>query len=95
MWFVAAKWGLTLNLTPAGATGQYQGAAASAQAGAQMLSPVAMTLLIGTWGQPGWLVLAGMFAATGAVIVPAARWAQRTRPASPMSAPSPKVTMNA
>jgi Major Facilitator Superfamily len=80
LWFVAANWGLTLGLTPEGRTGRYQGAAAAAQAAAQMASPVVMTLLIGTWGQAGWFVLAGVFATFGTAVAPATRWAIRTRP---------------
>ncbi|NIH88326.1 MFS transporter [Amycolatopsis granulosa] len=86
LWFIAAKWALTLDLTPPGATGRYQGLAASAQAGAQMLSPALMTLLVGAWGQPGWFVLAALFLAAGGVTFPAARWAVRTRPR--LTAPS-------
>lgn len=80
LWFIAAKWGLTLDLTPGGRTGQYQGAAATSEAAAQMLSPVLMTVLIGTWGQPGWLVLAGIFTLAGTTTIPTSRWAIRTRP---------------
>ncbi|WP_115944846.1 MFS transporter [Amycolatopsis thermalba] len=79
LWFIAAKWALTLDLTPPGATGRYQGAAATAQAAAQMLSPALMTLLVGTWGRPGWFVLAAVFLAAGLGTIPAARWAIRTR----------------
>lgn len=82
LWFIAAKWGLTLALTPPGATGRYQALAATAQAAAQMISPVVMTLLIGGWGQPGWLVLAATFLAAGAATIPATRWAVHTRPRS-------------
>ncbi|MDQ0380366.1 MFS transporter [Amycolatopsis thermophila] len=79
LWFIAARWSLTLGLTPSGATGRYQGVAATAQAGAQMISPALMTLLIGSWGRPGWFVLAAVFLAAGGATVPAARWAVRTR----------------
>jgi hypothetical protein len=80
LWFIAAKWGLTLDLTPEGRTGQYQGAAATAEAAALMISPAIMTGLIGSWGQPGWFVLAALFAVSGLTAVPTTRWALRTRP---------------
>jgi MFS family permease len=73
--FIAAKWGLTLGLTPAGSTGAYQGMAAATQAAAQMFSPVLMTLLVVSWGQPGWFVLAGLFLTAGAAVVPVTRYA--------------------
>ncbi|GAB2966298.1 MFS transporter [Amycolatopsis acidiphila] len=79
LWFIAARWTLTLDLTPAGATGRYQGVTATAEAAAQMLSPAVMTVLIGTWGRSGWFVLAAVFLAAGAATVPATRWAVRTR----------------
>ncbi|GHF39767.1 MFS family permease [Amycolatopsis bartoniae] len=80
LWFIAARWALTLDLTPPGATGRYQGLTTSAEAGAQMLSPAVMALLVGTWGLPGWFALAALFLAAGTLTVPATRWALRTRP---------------
>ncbi len=80
LWFIASKWGLTLDLTPPGHTGQYQGAASTTQAAAQMISPALMTLLIGSWGQPGWFILAALFASSGLAAIPTTRWAIRTRP---------------
>lgn len=80
LWFIASKWGLTLDLTPPGHTGQYQGAAATTEAAAQMISPALMTLLIGSWGQPGWFILAALFASSGLAAIPTTRWAIRTRP---------------
>lgn len=80
LWFVAAQWSLTLGLTPAGATGQYQGFAAATQAGAQMISPAVMTLLIASWGQPGWLTLGGIFLIAGLAAIPATRYASTHRP---------------
>jgi MFS family permease len=75
--FVAAKWQLTFGLTPPDRTGQYQGMAASVQAGAQMLSPVVMTLLITEWGQAGWWTLAVLFTAAGMLTLPTAHLATR------------------
>jgi hypothetical protein len=44
-----------------------------------------MTTLVAGLGQPGWLVLAALFAAAGAATLPALRWALRTRPAAVVS----------
>lgn len=89
LWFIAARWTLTLDLTPPGATGRYQGLTAAAEAAAQMFSPALMTVLIGTVGRPGWFVLAAGFLVAGAATVPAARWAARTRPIAARGAASP------
>ncbi|SFJ26858.1 MFS transporter [Amycolatopsis sacchari] len=86
LWFIGARWALTLELTPPGATGRYQGMTATAEAAVQMISPAALTLLVGTWGLPGWFVLAGVFVAAGTATLPATRWALRTRPAPVLSA---------
>jgi hypothetical protein len=78
--FVAASWGLSVPLMPPDATGEYQGIFSTGEALALMLAPAAMTTLVGSWGQPGWLVLGGVFLAASAAILPATRWALRTRP---------------
>jgi MFS-type transporter involved in bile tolerance (Atg22 family) len=75
--FIAASWGLTLRLTPPDKTGEYQGMAAAAQTGVQMMSPALMALLISNGGQGGWLVLAGLFLGAGTVTVPLTRLAGR------------------
>jgi hypothetical protein len=77
--FVAASWGLSVPLMPAGAAGEYQGVFATGEATALMLAPALMTTLVAGWGQPGWLVLAAVFLAPAAGAVPVTRWALRTR----------------
>jgi hypothetical protein len=85
--FVAASWGLSISLMPRHAPGQYQGMFATGEATALMLAPALMTLLVVTWGQPGWLVLAAIFLITPALTTPATRWALHTRtPAQPRGA---------
>ena len=79
--FVAASWGLSVPLMPPDAPGEYQGVFSTGEAVTLMLAPVAMTTLVGSWGQPGWLVLAAIFLASASAVVPATRWALRTRPA--------------
>ena len=78
--FVAASWGLSVPLMPPDATGEYQGVFSTGEALTLMLAPAVMTTLIGSWGQPGWLVLAGLFLAVSAATLPTTRWALRTRP---------------
>lgn len=77
--FVAASWGLSVSLMPKHAPGQYQGMFAAGEATALMSAPALMTLLVVTWGQPGWLALAGIFLIVPALVAPATRWALATR----------------
>jgi MFS transporter len=86
--FVSASWGLSLPLMPAGAPGQYQGMFATGEATAISVAPVLMTTLVVGAGAPGWLALAGIFAAAGAAATPATAWALRRRgtPAAAASA---------
>jgi hypothetical protein len=79
--FVAASWRLSVDLMPADAPGEYQGAFAIGQAGAQMVAPAVMVVLVVGWGAAGWLVLASVFALAAVPATPTARWALRTRPA--------------
>ncbi|MGQ0841790.1 hypothetical protein [Actinokineospora sp.] len=44
-----------------------------------MLGPLLLTTLVLTWGTPGWLLLGALFAAAGAAMGHAVRWAERTR----------------
>ena len=80
--FVAASWGLSVPLMPADAPGEYQGVFSTGEAITLMLAPALMTTLVGGWGRPGWLVLAAIFVAASTAVVPATRWALRTRPAA-------------
>jgi hypothetical protein len=76
----AGSWGLSFGLAPDHAQGEYQGVFQLGLSGARALAPVVLILLCITWGVPGWLLLGAIFAAMGALIGPAARWAERTRP---------------
>jgi hypothetical protein len=75
--FVAASWGLSVPLMPPDAPGEYQGVFATGEATALMIAPALMTTLVAGWGQPGWLVLAAVFAVPALAVIPATRWALR------------------
>jgi MFS family permease len=80
--FVAASWGLSIPLMPPERPGEYQGVFATGEATALMAAPALMTTLVADWGQPGWLVLAGIFLLPAVTAIPVTRWALRTRPAA-------------
>jgi hypothetical protein len=86
--FVSASWGLSLPLMPAGAPGEYQGMFATGEATAISVAPVLMTTLVVGEGAPGWLALAGIFAAAGTAATPATAWALRRRGTSVTAAPT-------
>ncbi len=75
--FVAASWGLSVPLMPPDAPGEYQGVFATGEATALMFAPALMTTLVAGWGQPGWLVLAAVFAVPAAAVIPTTSWALR------------------
>ncbi|GAA0267827.1 MFS transporter [Cryptosporangium japonicum] len=74
----AGSWQLSFDLAPPDRHGQYQGFFSSGVALARMIGPALLTTLVVTWGTPGWFVLGGIFALAAALMVPAARWAQRS-----------------
>lgn len=78
----AGSWVVAYELAPAERQGQYQGLFSTGLAMSQILGPAALTLLLIDGGVVGWLVLAGIFAVVGLSMQPAARWAERTRPAA-------------
>jgi MFS family permease len=77
--FVAASWGLSVPLMREDAVGEYQGVFAAGESAAQTISPLVMTAVVVGWGVPGWLALAGLFAAVGGALPPATGWAAATR----------------
>ncbi|MCP3782594.1 MFS transporter [Micromonospora sp. A3M-1-15] len=89
LWHAAAGWGISFGLAPAHAQGQYQGAYGMGMQLGSMVAPVVVTTLAVGWGVPGWLLLGGLFLVLGALVPPVVRWAARTRPALPDSAPVP------
>lgn len=77
----AAQFCLGQDLAPHHAQGQYQGMATTGFSLSTMLGPAVITLLPIGMGAPGWWILGGLFAVLGIAMLPAARWAVRTRPA--------------
>ncbi|GLZ80484.1 MFS transporter [Actinorhabdospora filicis] len=75
----AGGWGLSFDLAPAHAQGQYQGLYNTGFAIAEIIAPAALTALIMGWHWRGWMILAGVFLVAGLLVPVAARWAERTR----------------
>lgn len=73
----AGEFELSFALAPDHAQGQYQGVFTLGKGACTALAPALLTLLCIDWGQPGWLTLAALFLTAGALIRPAARWAER------------------
>ncbi|MGH8876867.1 MAG: MFS transporter [Stackebrandtia sp.] len=81
----SGSWGLSFELAPDHAQGQYQGLYNTGFQIADIIAPAVLTTVVVGGGLPGWLLLGAVFATAGLAVPPAARWAQRTRP-SPTSA---------
>jgi hypothetical protein len=77
--YVAASWGLSVQLMREEAKGAYQGASEAATATVQMVGPGVFTLAVGGLGAVGWLVVAAVFLAAVVPIPALTRWAVRTR----------------
>ncbi|GAA4215762.1 MFS transporter [Microbispora amethystogenes] len=75
----AAAWTLSYDLAPDHAHGQYQGLFNAGLDIGGLLAPLVFTTLAITWGMTGWLLIAALFAATGALLPPVARWAEARR----------------
>ncbi|MEW9556485.1 MFS transporter [Nonomuraea sp. NPDC050783] len=83
MLLAAGSWEISFGLAPDQRQGQYQGFFGTGTAVARMLGPVALTALVLGGGTLGWLALGAMFAAAGAAMAPAVRWASARRSAEP------------
>lgn len=75
----SGSWGLSFDLAPAHAQGQYQGLYNTGFQIADIIAPAVLTTVVIGWGLPGWLLFGALFAAVGLAVPPVARWAQRTR----------------
>jgi MFS family permease len=78
----AAGWTLSYDLAAPDAPGAYQGVFSGGFAAGQMLAPLIVTVTAIHLRTAGWLILAAVFTAAGAAVVPATRWAVRTRTVS-------------
>lgn len=76
----AGGWGLSFDLAPAHAQGQFQGLYNTGFQFAEIVAPAALTALVLGQGMTGWLILGAAFVAAGLAVPLAARWAERTRP---------------
>ncbi|MER5968947.1 MFS transporter [Streptomyces sp. NPDC002055] len=75
----AGSWGLSFELAPEDAVGQYQGLYGMGRDLGQILTPVVATGALVDGGGTGALLLGGVFLAAGLAVPPTARWAERSR----------------
>lgn len=71
----AGSWGLSYELAPPYALGQYQGLYGTGQQAAGIAGPSLLTAAVIGWGTPGWLAVGAMFLLAGLAVPPVARWA--------------------
>ena len=64
----AGGWGISFELAPPGAQGQYQGAYAMGHQVGDLIAPLILTTIAVTWGWPGWLLTAIIFLTAGTLI---------------------------
>ncbi|WP_327167414.1 MFS transporter [Streptomyces subrutilus] len=77
LYYVSARWGLSLGLMAKHAEGQYQGVTASTEAAVVAMGPALVTALVTGLSQAGWAVLAGLFLLSAAPAGVLARRASR------------------
>ncbi|MEU4718640.1 MFS transporter [Nonomuraea dietziae] len=77
----AGSWGLSYELAPSHALGQYQGLYSTGWQAADVVAPALLTTVVIGWGWPGWLLVGVLFLLAGLAVPPATRWAARTRSA--------------
>jgi hypothetical protein len=66
----AGGWGISFELAPPGAQGQYQGAYAMGRQLGDLAAPLLLTTVAISWGWPGWLLVAVIFLTAGLLIPP-------------------------
>lgn len=64
----AGGWGVSFELAPEGAQGQYQGAYAMGRQFGDLVAPLILTTVAVSWGWPGWLLVGAVFLAAGLLI---------------------------
>jgi MFS family permease len=90
--YVAANWGLSVNLMREESRGAYQGVNEAATATVQLFGPAVFTFALGGFGAGGWLVVAVIFLAAAAPVPALTRWAVRTREPEPSRSEAVKTT---
>jgi MFS transporter len=75
----AAGWAMSYELADPRSPGAYQGVFQSGASAAIMIAPALTTNTAVRFGLPGWLILAALFAVSGAALVPVCRWAAARR----------------
>jgi len=75
----AGGWGLSYELAPDHAQGQYQGLYNTGFQVADIVAPAVLSVAVIGLGWPGWVLMAACFATAGLLVPAAARWAVRTR----------------
>jgi MFS family permease len=85
LWQSAGYWGVTTELPPAGARGEYVGAARMSFGLQNMLGPASLTFLAVHGGGAGWLVIAALFVVGAVLAGPLVGRAFRAAP-SPVTA---------
>jgi hypothetical protein len=78
LWNSAGYWGLSTELPPAAARGEYVGAARMSYGLQSMLGPASLTFLAMHGDGSGWLGIAALFVAGAALTAPAMRWVTTT-----------------
>jgi len=69
----AGGWGISFELAPPGAQGQYQGAYAMGSQVGDLMAPLILTTIAVSWGWPGWLLTAMIFLLAGTLLPAAVR----------------------
>ncbi|MGW3473233.1 MFS transporter [Saccharopolyspora sp. NPDC000995] len=71
----AGSWGISFELAPEHAQGEYQGVYGVGRDLAQVVTPLVATTAMAGWGWAGCVLLGVVFLATGCLVPPATRWA--------------------
>lgn len=89
LYMAAGGWGLSYELAPDHAQGQYQGLYNTGFQVADIVAPAVLSVAVIGLGWPGWVLMAACFATAGLLVPAAARWAVRTRPVVGEPVPAP------
>lgn len=79
LWHAAGSLELRFRLAPAHAQGQYSGVFGMGMGLCYVIAPSLLGLLCVAWGTPGWLLMGGIFVASGVAMPYVIQWAGRSR----------------